>query len=78
MYDLAKNYLGKNIFGKECQMEITVKFKLIENVSKNGKPYVQGVFIYPNGYQMTVFLNTEQTFILKALMQQAEAQQTRR
>lgn len=55
-------------------MEITVKFKLVENVSKNGKPYVQGVFTFPNGYQMTVFLDQAQSFILKALMQQAESQ----
>lgn len=58
-------------------MEITVKFKLVENVSKNGKPYVQGVITFPNGYQMTTFLDNAQTFILKALMQQAETQ-TRR
>lgn len=45
------------------------RLSIVENVSKNGKPYKQLVIEFENGYKFTTFLNNEQHFILSQLLE---------
>lgn len=48
------------------------KWKVVENVSKNGKPYKSLEIKFKNGYVMTIFLNNEQAYILSTIKEDEE------
>ena len=45
------------------------RLTIVDNVSKNGKPYHQLCIEFENGYKFTTFLNNEQYFILSQLLE---------
>lgn len=47
-------------------------YVVVENVSKNGKPYKSLELHFKNGYVMTVFLNNEQAYILSTIKSEDE------
>lgn len=38
--------------------------KVVEKISKSGKPYTCLIIVFPNGYQKTVFLEEAEKFML--------------